>query len=159
MGEFVILLIQEHHLSQTRVAKICKFLKGMCFYDWVLAYGPTGMQGGLAIACSEKWASLIIDKVFLQGGRAQFIVLKILGKKVGFLNVYAPNSTRGRAQFWCQLCNYLPVMDHWCIVGDFNMLEDPSDRMGGSTITISGAELAEWEKLCFKFSLQDLWFM
>ena len=47
--------------------------------------------------------SLIIDKGFLQGGRAQFIVLKLLVKKVGFLNVYAPNSTRGRAQIWCQL--------------------------------------------------------
>ena len=35
------------------------------------------------------------------------------------------------------------------------MLEDPSDRMGGSTITISGAELAEWEKLCFKISLVE----
>ena len=50
-------------------------------------------------------------------------------------------------------------MDHWCFVGDFNMLEDPSDRMGGSTVTISGSELAEWEKLCFKFNLQDLWFI
>ena len=49
----------------------------------------------------------------------------------------------------------LHVMDHWCIVGDFNMLEDPSNRMGGSTVTISGTELAEWEKLCFKFNLQD----
>ena len=77
---------------------------------------------------------------FLQGGRAQFIVLKILEKKVGFLNVYAPNSATRRAQFWCQLWNDLPVMDHWCIVGDFNML-------------------ADWEKLCFKFNLQDLWFI
>ena len=65
LGKFDILLIQEHHLSHTRVSKIRKFLKGMCFYGWVLAYGPTRKQGGLAIACSEKWASLIIDKVFL----------------------------------------------------------------------------------------------
>ena len=50
-------------------------------------------------------------------------------------------------------------MDHWCIAGAFNMLENPSDCMGGSTVTISGAELVEWEKLCFKFSLQELWFM
>ena len=35
------------------------------------------------------------------------------------------------------------------------MLEDPSDRMGGSTVTISGAEFAEWENLCFKFNLQE----
>ena len=97
VGKFDILLIQEHHLSQTRVAKIRKFLRGMWFYDWIPAYGPTRMQGGLAIACSEKWASLIIDKGFLQGGRAQFI--KLLEKKVGFLNVYAQNSTRGWAQF------------------------------------------------------------
>mgnify|MGYP000556571032 FL=1 len=102
VGKFDILLIQEHHLSQNRVAKIRKFLKGRWFYDWILANGPTRMQGGLAIACSEKWASLIVDKGFLQGGRAQCIVLKLLEKKVGFLNDFAPNSTMGRAQFWCQ---------------------------------------------------------
>ena len=39
------------------------------------------------------------------------------------------------------------------------MLEDPSDRMGGSIVTISSSELVEWEKLCFKFNLQDLWFI
>ena len=50
-------------------------------------------------------------------------------------------------------------MVHLCIAGDFNMLEDPSDYMGGSTVTILGAELAEWETLCFKFSVQNLWFM
>ena len=36
-------------------------------------------------------------------------------------------------------------MDHWCVVENFNMLEDPSNSMGGSTITISGVELAKWE--------------
>ena len=95
----------------------------------------------------------------LQGSRAQFIVSKLLKKKVGFFNVYAPNSATRRAQFWCQLWNDLLIMDHWCVVENFNMLEDPSNSMGGSTITISGAELAEWEILCFKFSLQDLSFM
>ena len=39
------------------------------------------------------------------------------------------------------------------------MLEDPCDRVSGSTIAISGAELVEWEILCVKFNLQDLWFM
>ena len=92
----------------------------------------------------------------LQGSRAQFIVSKLLKKKVGFFNVYAPNSTTKRAQCWCQLWNDLPVMNHWCIVG---ALLGTSGRMGGSTVTISGAELIEWENLCFKFSLQDLSFM
>ena len=112
MVKFDVLLIQEHRLSHNRMAKIPKFLNGRWFYDWIPAFGPTRMQGGLAIACFEKWTSWIVDKGFLQGGRAQFIVLKILEKNVGFLNVYGPNSTRGGAQFWCQLCNDLPIMDH-----------------------------------------------
>ena len=92
VGKFDILLIQEHHLSQNSMkAKIGKFLNGRWFYYWIPAYGPTRMQGVLAIACPEKWSSLIVDKGFLQGGRAQFIVLKLLEKKVGFLNVYALN--------------------------------------------------------------------
>ena len=101
---------------------------------------------------------MIVDKGFLQGGRAQFIVLKILEKKVGFLNVYAPNSATGRAQFWCQLWNDLPVMDHWCIVGDFNLLEVPSDRMGGSIVTISGTELADYalNLICRIYGLYNL---
>ena len=82
VGKFDILLIQEHHLSQNRVDKIRKFLKGRWFYDWILPYGPTEMQGGLAIACSEKWASLIVGKGLLQGGHAQFVVFKLLEKKV-----------------------------------------------------------------------------
>ena len=91
----------------------------------------------------KKVGLFIVDEGFLQRGCAQFIVFKLLGKEVGFFNVYASNSTMGRAHFLCQLWTNLPVMDHWCIAGDFNMLEDPSDHMGGSTITISGAELAE----------------
>ena len=71
VGKFDILLIPEHHLSHNRVAKIHKFLNGRWFYYWIPAYGPTRMQGVLAIACPEKWSSLIVDKGFLQGGCAQ----------------------------------------------------------------------------------------
>ena len=82
MGKFNVLLIQKHYLSQNRVAQIRKFLNGRQFYDWIVAFGPTRMQGGLAIACSEKWASLIVGKGLLQGGHAQFVVFKLLEKKV-----------------------------------------------------------------------------
>ena len=82
MGKFNFLLIQKHYLSQNRVAQIRKFLNGRQFYDWILAFGLTRMQGGLAIACSEKWASLIVGKGFLKGGHAQFVVFKLLEKKV-----------------------------------------------------------------------------
>ena len=87
-------------------------MKGKWFYDWIPSFGPTKTQAGLAIACFDKWVALIVDKGCLQGGQAQFIVFKLQEKKVGLLNVYAPNSTRERAQFWCKLWNDLPVMDH-----------------------------------------------
>ena len=45
VGKFDILLIQDH-LSQNSVAKICKYLKGMWFYDWIPAYWTTRTQGG-----------------------------------------------------------------------------------------------------------------
>ena len=29
----------------------------------------------------------------------------------------------------------------WCVVGDFNMIEYPNDRKGGSVVKIHGVEL------------------
>ena len=76
VGKFDILFIQEHHLSQNRVAKIRKFLKGRWFYDWIPAYGPSRTQGGFAIVCVEKWASLIVDKGFFIGWSCPVYSLK-----------------------------------------------------------------------------------
>ena len=41
--------------------------------------------------------------------------------------------------------------------GDWNMIESPIDRLGGSSVTISGPELRDWEKLIFKYEVTDLW--
>ena len=49
VGKFDMLLIQEHHLSQNRVAKIHKFLKGMWFYDWIRLMGHLERKGGLLL--------------------------------------------------------------------------------------------------------------
>ena len=43
----------------------------------------------------------------------------------------------------------LPTVDHWAIAGDFNMLEDVCDRLGGTSQTSSGSDLYEWEHLLF----------
>ena len=45
----------------------------------------------------------------------------------------------------------LHVAQHWCMCGDWNMIESPTDRLGGSSITISSLELCEWEKLNFRY--------
>ena len=71
--------------------------------------------------------------------------------------IYAPNTASARQQFWKDLLNKFPPLDHWCITGDFNMLEDPIDRMGGCSITIHDHESTMWEQLVFSLQVLDAW--
>ena len=41
--------------------------------------------------------------------------------------------------------------------GDFNMIEDFGDRIGGSHALIGATELITWKRLCLSFRLQDAW--
>ena len=80
-----------------------------------------------------------------------------LEKLIGFLNVYALNSVTGRTRLWNRLLQDLLVAQHWYMCGDWNMMESPTNSLGGSSISISGSELREWEKLMFKYEVIDLW--
>ena len=76
---------------------------------------------------------------------------------MGILNLYAPNHESARAEFWTQIADALPSADEWCIGGDFNMIEAPEDRCGGSQVTVHGSELAAWERLCMTLRIADVW--
>lgn len=65
--------------------------------------------------------------------------------RLGLLNLYAPNHESAQAKFWTQIVDALPRADELCIGGDFNMLEAPENRCGGSHTTIHGTKLAAWE--------------
>ena len=47
--------------------------------------------------------------------------------------------------------------EYWCVGGDFNMIEAPSDRIGGSHVTVHGSELAAWERICMTLRIDDVW--
>jgi hypothetical protein len=36
----------------------------------------------------------------------------------------------------------LPNLNYWCIIGDFNMIEEACDRVGGSDVVGRGSELS-----------------
>ena len=78
-------------------------------------------------------------KGVLHGGRVQYMLILISRKLIGFLNVY----TIGRIHLWNILLQDLHMLQHWCMCGDWNMIESPTDKLGGSSITISGLELCE----------------
>ena len=73
------------------------------------------------------------------------------------LNLYAPNSKAVRSRFWTEILLQIPQIDHWALVGDFNMLEDVQDRQGGSLRIISRSKFRESERLCMSLRLVDLW--
>ena len=157
-GQIDFLLIQEHHFNARQIDCCGSLLKGDWQIFWAPGYGSSENQGGICIAVHGMWKSCIVRQEILIPGRAQVIVVKEKGVEWGLLNLYAPNHSSSRAQFWESLLLYMPnTIDHWIIGGDFNMLEDPSDRIGGSFATIHGRELAAWERLIFKLRVVDVW--
>ena len=73
------------------------------------------------------------------------------------MNLYASNSASERADLWLSLSDYADLADCWLVGGDFNMIEDATDRLGGVGTTISGREAKCWDYFCFAFGLLDLW--
>ena len=157
VGPIDVLVIQEHHLGEQRLLKYGNLLPGKWQHFWLPAFGPNDTQGGLCIAVSHIWASRVSMSGALANKRAQYVVFQIGEIKWGLLNLYAPNSEAARSRFWTEILSQIPQIDHWALVGDFNMLEDVQDRQGGSLRIISGAEFREWERLCMSLGLVDLW--
>ena len=157
VGRIDVLLIQEHHLNEQRIQKYGNLLPGQWRQFWVPATGDNNRKAGLGIAINDFWCSAFLHYGVLTCGRGQYVILQIGLKKWGLLNIYAPNHTKDRTILWKSLMAQLPVVDHWALAGDFNMLEDGCDRLGGTSQTISGLELYEWERLIFSLGLLDLW--
>jgi exonuclease III len=110
------------------------------------------------VAKRRNWRNYVISKTKIVPGRALLIQIEKEGNCWGILNIYAPNQSSKRAIFWDNLEQALPsTIEHWIMGGDFNMIEEPIDREGGSLSTIQGRELAAWEKLSFKLRVLDAW--
>ena len=154
-----IMMFQEHHLNEQRIRNYGTILPGNWEMFWSSAIGTSGTQGGVCMAIAQQWKENIICKEIIVPGRAQYIVIKDLQTTWGYLNIYAPNHASARKHFWYEITNALPNVSHWCVAGDFNMIEDPLDRRGGSAATIHGEELANWERMCLKLCILDAWHM
>ena len=141
-GPLDLVMIQEHHLAESRIRRCGKLLRGHGDAFWSAAFGPLGIQGGVCISIVEPWDQAVVDRGIIVPGRAQWVILQLGSDRWGFLDVYAPNHASVRADFWSQIAEALPLADAWCLGGDFNMLEAPDDRQGGASTTVHGSELA-----------------
>ena len=125
---------------------------------WRQGYGAEENAGGVCISSRGVWRQQIVHAEIITQGMAQFLILEHEESRWGLLNVYAPNHASARARLWEEIYLSLPEdVENWIVGGDFNMLEDPQDRRGGSMITIQGLELANWERLVRKLRIYDMW--
>ena len=156
-GSIDILMLQEHHLCESRIRRCGQLMHRQSETFWSAAFGTAGAQGGVCMTIAAPWRDAIVDRGIVIPGRAQWMLLQWGEIRLGFLNLYAPNQASARADFWDQIVDALPETEHWCVGGDFNMIEVPSDRIGGSHVTIHGSELASWERLCMSLRIDDVW--
>jgi len=103
-------------------------------FDYTL---PVNRSGGIWVLWNK---TNIIANVLLKEDRAiHMLVFDILLQKFSIISgIYAPAQPRHKDAFWNHLTNVNNVFDNpWCLIGDFNELECPADKIGGSPATLS----------------------
>jgi len=101
---------------------------GFDHYDYTL---PVNHSGGIWVLWSKR---NILANVLLKDDRAiHMLVFDAISQKFSIITgVYAPAQPSHKDAFWSHLRNLHNVIDKpWCLIGDFNDLECPSDKQGG----------------------------
>jgi hypothetical protein len=68
---------------------------------------------------------------------------------MGLINIYAPNATSKRSQFWEQMLLDLPKYCDWIFCGDFNIVEKMEDKTLACGHILLNKEKFVWQKKMF----------
>ena len=69
-GPIDFLLLQEHHLTESRIRQCGPLLQRHAEVFWSPVFGPHGIQGGVCILIADSWRSAILDRGVIMLGRA-----------------------------------------------------------------------------------------
>jgi len=108
----------------------------------------------MGIIFSAALSHIIINKDILIEEKVQFLNCKLDNLEIGFLNIYAPNRRKERAQFWDRINAQLPTRSSWIVTGYFNMVKNEEDRSGNKKL-IRGEKQEAWNNFIFKHGLED----
>ena len=111
-----------------------KFIANLGFehFDFV---NPQNHSGGIWVLWNND---NIHANVLLKETRAiHMLVMDLEVQKLSIISgVYAPAQLGQKASFWQHLADLNAVIDSpWCLIGDFNELEDASEKRGGSSLS------------------------
>ena len=101
---------------------------GFDHYDYIL---PVNHSRGIWVLWNTK---NIMANVLLKEERAiHMLIFDIVIQKFSIISgIYAPVQSRQKDVFWNHLRNLNGIIDMpWCLIGDFNELETPEDKVGG----------------------------
>jgi len=132
-----ILLLQETHMNTERYNQVHKlFEKRLHILYSADPESPT-RKGGVAIVLNKRFVptqgpgTIKTDEIV--SGRALLLTLKLSERrKLKILVIYAPNDPGKNRDFWTELNNFFeqfPNKKPDLMAGDFNMVEDPLDRL------------------------------
>jgi exonuclease III len=156
-----ILLLQETKLPESaclKQARFIEFKKGSSLWnEGSFSAHTTRFKGGTGIILSERMTEVITGHGVLYLGRAQYITIQLsTNLHLGILNVYGFSHSGPRAMLWDHLANAELPEAQWILGGDFNNIEQASDKQGGSHKTsISRRELEAWNRLLMKLGGRD----
>ncbi|KAL3679780.1 hypothetical protein R1sor_022736 [Riccia sorocarpa] len=160
-----ILAVQEHKLRSTNInffttsiwpqAKV--FL--LPASDGVHAQrnpSVSGGKGGVILAVSPSIASLIVNSGLLPANGGLWLHLDTAdGRKLGIAAIYAPNSAAERTTLWDALETALDTSRSWIVAGDFNMITNSLDQVGGTAKVVTGEENSSWTRFINAYDLID----
>lgn len=156
-----ILLLQETKLSEEaslKQARFIEFRKGTSLWnEGSFSARTTKFKGGTGIIIADRLASSITSHGVLYPGRAQYITIQLSHSLLlGIINVYGFSDPGPRAMLWNHLANTDLPDAQWIIAGDFNNIEQASDKQGGSSNSnITRRELEAWNRLLMRLGCRD----
>jgi exonuclease III len=159
--KIAILMVQETHMDNERQDQVDHvFSKRLKIHSSANPENPTG-RGGVAVVLNKGLVNANDSKAtVIVPGRAILIQTKWhQDEKLTVLAVYAPNEAGENRLFWKRLADYYKnnarAAKPDILAGDFNMVEDPIDRLPMHDDKADTVEALDELKLIL--GLQDGW--
>jgi exonuclease III len=160
-----VLCIQEHKLRQGSIDLLREVWTDGHFVTAPAKDGENarrnnrvkGGKGGVAMGIRANLQPYIITEGILPSNWGVYVTMKHpkFGD-IGFLGVYAPNESKERAKLWKEMTASIDINYKWFVMGDYNMIERPTDQKGGNIKVVAGRERRAWNLLARKFHLMTL---
>ena len=120
-----VLCFQETHLTPAQEYSFQLYAQS---YDFVYSHGTTN-SGSVCIVYRRNIGLEVKKTGEIPGKLLSVDLSSDTQDLIWLVTVYAPNDVHSRIKFFHELCTF--VMDNTILLGDFNSVTDPADKLSG----------------------------